>query len=89
MKILSTKLYMAPAFGATTACHAMNQVKTGLRVYIRPLGGPQLCPGLDAIRARSPHEHTGLVWADNVSRVCTRWVSLWCHHRSSALHSLV
>jgi hypothetical protein len=52
---ISTKLYMDPAFAATTACHVMHQVKTGLRVYIRPLGGPQLCPGLDEIRARSPH----------------------------------
>ena len=66
---LSTKLYMDPAFAATTACHAMNQVKTGLRLYIRPLGGPQMCPGLDEIRARSPHEHNGLVGADNLSRV--------------------
>ena len=67
--IFITNLYMDPAFPATTACHAMHQVNTGLRVYIRPLGGPQLCPGLDEIRARSPHEHNGLVWADNLSRV--------------------
>jgi len=80
---------MDPAFAATTACHAMHQVQTGLRLYIRPLDGRQLCPGLDAIRARVPHEHNGLDWADNVSRVWTRWVSLWCHHGSSALHSVV
>jgi hypothetical protein len=55
VKNLRTKLYMDPAFPATTACHAMHQIKTGLRLYIRPLGGPQLCPGLDEIRARSPH----------------------------------
>ena len=66
---LSTILYMDPAFAATTACHVMQQVNTGLRVYIRPLGGPQLCPGLDEIRARSPHEHNGLGWADILSRV--------------------
>ena len=69
VRILSTNLYMDPAFGATTACHAMHQVNTGLRVYIRPLGGPSMCPGLDAIRARSPHEHNGLLWADILSRV--------------------
>ena len=54
-RAVSTNLYMDPAFAATTACHAMNHVKTGLRLYIRPLGGPQMCPGLDEIRARSPH----------------------------------
>lgn len=27
----------------------------GLRVYIRPLDGQPMCPGLDEIRARSPH----------------------------------
>ena len=51
----STNLYMDPAFPATTACHAMHQVNTGLRVYIRPLDGQPMCPGLDEIRARSPH----------------------------------
>jgi hypothetical protein len=54
-KSFITNLYMDPTFVATTACHAMHQVKTGLRVYSRPLGGPQLCPGLDEIRARSPY----------------------------------
>jgi site-specific recombinase XerC len=54
-RVVSTNLYMDPAFAATTVCHAMHQVKTGLRLYIRPLGGPQLCPGLDEIRARSPY----------------------------------
>jgi len=43
--------------------------KTGLRLYIRPLGGQPLCPGLDEMRARSPHEHTGLWGADILSRV--------------------
>jgi hypothetical protein len=62
------KLYMDPAFGATTACHAMNH-NAGLRVYIRPLNGQPMCPGLDEIRARAPHEHNGLVRADNLSRV--------------------
>jgi len=62
-------LYMDPVFAATTACHVMHQVQTGRRLYIRPLGGPQLCPGLDDIRARPPHEHNGLVGADNLSRV--------------------
>ncbi len=52
---VSTNLYMDPAFGATTACHTMNHVKTGLRLYIRPLSGQHTCPGLDEIRARSPH----------------------------------
>jgi hypothetical protein len=68
-QVVSTNLYMDPAFAATTACHAMHHVKTGLRLYIRPLGGPQMCPGLDEIRACSPHEHNGLVGADNLSRV--------------------
>ena len=54
-RAVSTKLYMDPAFAATTACHAMHQVNTGLRLYIRPLGGQHTCPGLDEIRARSPH----------------------------------
>ena len=63
------KFYMDPAFAATTACHAMHQIHTGLRLYIRPLDGRQLCPGLDALRARSPHEHNGLDWADNLFRV--------------------
>jgi hypothetical protein len=54
-RAVSTNLYMDPAFGATTVCHAMNHVKTGLRLYIRPLGGQFMCPGLDEIRARSPY----------------------------------
>lgn len=52
---LSTNCYMDPAFDATTGRHAMNHTHAGLRLYIRPLGGPQMCPGLDEIRARSPH----------------------------------
>ena len=54
-RVVSTNLYMDPAFRTTTACHAMHQVNTGLRLYIRPLGGQSMCPGLDEIRARSPH----------------------------------
>jgi len=46
---------MDPAFDATTGCHAMNHFKTGLRLYIRPRGGQPMCPGLDEMRARSPH----------------------------------
>ena len=52
---VSTNLYMDPAFDATSGCHAMNQINAGLRLYIRPLGGQHMCPGLDEIRARSPH----------------------------------
>jgi len=52
---ISTNLYMDPALEATTARHAMNQTNAGLRLYIRPLGRPHWCPGLDEIRARSPH----------------------------------
>jgi len=69
VRIFSTNLYMDPAFDATSGCHAMNQINAGLRLYIRPLGGPHMCPGLDERRARSPHSHNGLVWADNLSRV--------------------
>jgi hypothetical protein len=54
-KSFITNLYMDPAFAATTACHAMHQLNTGLRLYIRPLDGQPMCPGLDEIRARSPH----------------------------------
>ena len=68
-RTVSTNSYMDPAFDATAGCHAMNYTNAGLRLYIRPLGGLSICPGLDEIRARAPHEHNGLVRADNLSRV--------------------
>ncbi len=48
------KIIYGPSLRCNGGYHAMNH-NAGLRLYIRPLDGQPMCPGLDEIRARSPH----------------------------------
>jgi len=43
-----------PSLRYNSGYHAMNH-HAGLRLYIRPLDGLLMCPGLDEMRARSPY----------------------------------